>query len=33
MTEQSQYVDVSNRQGAATMYSPILDAREAAAKK
>jgi len=33
MTEQSQYVDVSKRQGAATMYSPILDAREAAAKK
>ena len=30
MTEQAQYADTSARQGAATMYSPILDAREAA---
>ncbi len=30
MTEQHQYVDTSKRQGAATMYSPVLDAREAA---
>jgi 5,5'-dehydrodivanillate O-demethylase len=30
MTEQHQYVDTTKRQGAATMYSPILDAREAA---
>ncbi|MDE2886220.1 MAG: aromatic ring-hydroxylating dioxygenase subunit alpha, partial [Chloroflexota bacterium] len=31
MTEQHNYVDTSTRQGAATMYSPILDRREAAA--
>ena len=31
MTEQHNYVDTSTRQGAATMYSPILDMREAAA--
>jgi len=30
MTEQANYANVSSRQGAATMYSPILDAREAA---
>ena len=30
MTEQHNYVDTSTRQGAATMYSPILDRREAA---
>ena len=28
MTEQAKYVDTAQRQGAATMYSPILDARE-----
>ena len=28
MTEQHNYVDTSTRQGAATMYSPILDQRE-----
>jgi 5,5'-dehydrodivanillate O-demethylase len=30
MTEQAQYVNTTKRQGAATMYSPILNAREAA---
>ncbi|MEX2431405.1 MAG: aromatic ring-hydroxylating dioxygenase subunit alpha, partial [Dehalococcoidia bacterium] len=30
MTEQHQYADTAKRQGAATAYSPILDAREAA---
>jgi 5,5'-dehydrodivanillate O-demethylase len=30
MTEQAQYVNTSARQGAATMYSPILDARQKA---
>ncbi len=30
MTEQAKYVDTAQRQGAATMYSPILDAREKA---
>ena len=32
MTEQQNYADTSHRQGAATMYSPILDMREAAGK-
>ena len=32
MTEQHNYADTSHRQGAATMYSPILDQREATGK-
>jgi len=32
ITEQAMYVDTTRRQGAATMYSPILDAREKAGK-